>query len=655
MAETTRNTEIQVPAKQGLRTYRTAIAAVSLIVISVLWNEWMPYYSRGSNISRSHFPLAVFYPFLSLCVLNLLANRRGSSWALSRSELLVVMSCGLVGISVSYDGVGGHLIGVVAAPYYFASTENGWTTYLLEHIPTWLVPTNESGEMTRFYEGDKGTFPWRVWVMPMFWWMCFLGAVGFATFSVVVILRKQWVDHERLAYPLVEVGGMLTETAPGGRLEKILRSPLFWIAFALVMALKLWNIGSYFSPGFPHISIEGFLWRAAPDFPVFPVRLSFYAIGFGYFARLDVLFSVWFFILLTAFQIYFSNVFGYPLGSSNLHWENELLNWQSLGALVFLAVWGLWMAREHLKAVWRKAMNPKCEVDDSNELLSYRTAVFGLVLSLGFATCWLVAAGMAWWVAAVFLGLAMLLFLGLARAVSELGLVYAYYRLEPNDAVVQAFGASIVGVPSITALAFMRVFNFFPDIGKGFLMPSFSQAVKAVDKTVKPRRITGVIWASLAIGFVISIVNTLYLSYAYGAYNLGNMGLKHVGPRAFDFAMKAIRNPLALGGEGRVMWAGIGASVMAILTLIRYWVPAWPLHPIGLAMQGNFGVSKTVFSVFIVWAIKVVVMRMGGVQMYEKGKPFFIGLLAAQAVSTGLVFVIDCIWFPHQGHNVHNF
>ena len=492
--------------------------------------------------------------------------------------------------------------------------------------------------------------------MPMFWWMCFLGAMAFAAFSLVVILRKQWVDHERLAYPLVEVGRMLTDTEVGGGLERMFRSPLFWIGFALVMGLKLWNIGSYFTPAFPHISIEGMQWRAFPDFPMLPFRLSFYAIGFGYFARLDVLFSVWFFIVVTAIQIYVSNIFGFTLGASNLHWENELLNWQSMGALVFLAVWGLWMAREHLKAVWQKAWRPGCEVDDSGELLSYRTASFGLFGSLGFATAWLYTAGMTLWVAVVFLVLAMLLFLGLARAVSELGLVYAYYRLEPNDAVVQAFGsASIIGVPSITVLAFMRVFNFFPDIGKGFLMPSFSQAVKAVDKVVKPRRITAVIWAALGVGFVISIIDTLYLSYEYGAYNLGNMGMRHVGPRAFNFAMTSILNPMSLGGDGRVMWGAVGMMAMAVLTLIRYWVPAWPLHPIGLAMQGNYGVSKTVFSVFIVWATKAMVMRFGGIDLYNRGKPFFIGLLAAQAVSTGLVFAIDCIWFPHQGHNVHNF
>ena len=61
------------------------------------------------------------------------------------------------------------------------------------------------------------------------------------------------------------------------------------------------------------------------------------------------------------------------------------------------------------------------------------------------------------------------------------------------------------------------------------------------------------------------------------------------------------------------------------------------------------------FSILIVWAIKSILMRIGEAKLYDKGKPFFIGLIAAQAVSTALVFVVDWIWFPMHGHNVHNF
>ena len=60
-------------------TPRAVVAAVVVIAASVLWDEWMPYYMSGSNISRSHFPLALFFPFLAVCVLNMVL----SSWTQS--------------------------------------------------------------------------------------------------------------------------------------------------------------------------------------------------------------------------------------------------------------------------------------------------------------------------------------------------------------------------------------------------------------------------------------------------------------------------------------------------------------------------------------------------------------------------------------------
>ncbi len=102
------------------------------------------------------------------------------------------------------------------------------------------------------------------------------------------------------------------------------------------------------------------------------------------------------------------------------------------------------------------------------------------------------------------------------------------------------------------------------------------------------------------------------------------------------------------------MWAGIGAAAMAGLTLVRYRAPWWPLHPIGLAIQGHFGTSRIGMSALLAWAIKSGLMRLGGVGLYERGKPFFVGLLAGQALSTAVVFVIDMIWFPLKGHSVHN-
>lgn len=53
-------------------------------------------------------------------------NHLRPGWALSRSELMVVLGSGFVGIALAYDGLTGHFFGVLTAPYYFASVENGW-------------------------------------------------------------------------------------------------------------------------------------------------------------------------------------------------------------------------------------------------------------------------------------------------------------------------------------------------------------------------------------------------------------------------------------------------------------------------------------------------------------------------------------------------
>jgi hypothetical protein len=252
-----------------------------------------------------------------------------------------------------------------------------------------------------------------------------------------------------------------------------------------------------------------------------------------------------------------------------------------------------------------------------------------------------------------FLPIALMTFLGLSRVIAELGLVYVYSQVHPFDAVLQIWGTPVIGGQSVTALAFMRVFN---SAAKGYVMPAMTQSVKAVDRVVKPKQIVLMIGLAMVVGYVVSIVNTLYLGYAYGAYNLGNMGMKNAAPQAFNKVVNAIRNPIPLGGKGGLAkWALIGAAAMAVMTLVRYWVPWWPLHPIGFAVQGSYGVTKVVFSIVIVWAAKSLLMRMGGVALYERAKPFFIGLIIAQAFSTALVFAVDWVWFPARGHNVHNY
>ena len=73
---------------------------------------------------------------------------------------------------------------------------------------------------------------------PFFWWGGFLGALMAANVCLVVILRKQWVEHERLTFPIAQVMLELTgASGTSGRLSVLVRSRLFQTGFWLVLGL----------------------------------------------------------------------------------------------------------------------------------------------------------------------------------------------------------------------------------------------------------------------------------------------------------------------------------------------------------------------------------------------------------------------------------
>ena len=108
--------------------------------------------------------------------------------------------------------------------------------------------------MTWFFEGlPKGErIPWEVWVIPLFWWVCFIAAVTLVSACIVVALRRQWIHHEKLGYPLVSVGiEMATKSGAAGFKPEFMRGKLFWIGVVIPFGIVCWNILTYLVPGPP--------------------------------------------------------------------------------------------------------------------------------------------------------------------------------------------------------------------------------------------------------------------------------------------------------------------------------------------------------------------------------------------------------------------
>lgn len=78
---------------------------------------------------------------------------------------------------------------------------------------------------------------------------------------------------------------------------------------------------------------------------------------------------------------------------------------------------------------------------------------------------------------------------------------------------------------------------------------------------------------------------------------------------------------------------------MGALMWLQYRLVWWPFHPLGFPISCVFG--KMWFSVFVAWVLKGSVLKYGGLKLFERLKPFFLGLILGEAVLAGFWVIID--------------
>ena len=642
----------RAPARRSV-TLRSILLGVAVSTASSLWVNHIEYVVHASRqLTGSQFPFGVLMVYLTVALLlNPLCRLLSARAALSPSELLVVMACGLVGGTIPSVGLTGYLLGAIAAPYYFATPENQWADYFHPHIPEWLAPRNTDGALTYLFEGlpPGAPIPWSAWGVPLACWMALATALLTASVCLAVILRKQWVENERLTYPILRPVMDLT-----ARSESLAFPRLFWVGFSVALGILSWNMISYFVPGFPEIpNIRWGPWvRFERYFPGIWTRVNMFIISFAYFANIDVLFSFWFFDLLFILRSGILNRLGFN-ASSWAHASPEFA-WLPLGAFVALAFWSLWTSRHHLRAVLRKARGSEGALDESEEMMGYRAALLGLALSVAFVVFYLWRAGMGFGVACLFTLATLTLYIGVARVVSDVGLVFVCAPVGAQGLVTYAVGSQNLSASSLTALAFS---NGLYAYGKGLFMPAVCHVARIADACPKPdrrRMLTGVFLAYAATAAA-TIAYTLYLGYTKGAYNFNDYPFNEYSQYGFSFALAQMKNP-APPDTARLFLFGIGAAAMSLLTFLKYRFAWWPLHPVGFALSDAATYMRYgAFSVFLAWAIKFLILRVGGATLYRTYQPFFLGILTGYTFGVTVSILVDTVWFPGAGHSIHGY
>ena len=634
---------------QGV-TARSIVLGLALAILVIVWNTYIEYIAHTARMNITHFPIALFIPYTVLALGNAVLRRFEIPWALGSAELLTMLAMGLVGAAVPAYGLTSYFLGLIAIPYYLATPENQWATYFHQYLPDWLIPTNEGGAMQWLFEGMPSPdmpIPWGVWFIPLMGWMTFIGAIVVGSICLSVILRKQWSEHERLAYPILHPAGDLAEAEAR---VPLLKNKFLWFGASLPFLIICWNMISYFSPGFPRIALGRGWMPMGTFFPRIHVSFNFYTVGFAYFANVDVLFSIWFFYLFYCTQISFYRRIGINLNNKGDSGD-ATTSLQAGGAFLTLVIWGLWMSRSQIRDVFLKAFKPSHPVDDRDEMLSYRFCAFGLIFSLVFLICWLHAVGIAWMVSIVLTLGIFVSYLGMARVIAETGVVYYSMPMSGAGILPFLFGGPNAFDPSTqTALRLVGAINCQ---GKGMFMPPLVHVAKIGDLVPRNKRrlVLGVV-LTLIVGIATAIVYSLYLGYTHGAYNFNDYPFTRYPPGAYNGLVTALKAEETWEVE-RYYFLLLGIAIYAAVSVMRYRFAWWPLTPIGMVVPPTHAVHS-MFAIFVAWGIKTVILRIGGVELYRRLRPFFLGFLVGHALGVLLSFIVDQIWFPGRGHHTHS-
>lgn len=597
--------------------------------------------STGFGCGFYSAPMATFALFLVVGFLNVAAGALNRSWAFQRGELLIVYI--MMTLANSSHCIAHFWMTVLIGPFYYATPENDWARLIHPYFPDW-ISLHRLEPIRLFFEGwhRTGEVPWGIWLVPLVSWLPLVLAVHLSTLSLSVILRRQWMERERLVYPLVQVPlSMVQDDERGSLIKPFFRSGVMWIGFAAPAALGLIQALHNYYTFMPTIvlSTSFSLFRGVVTVPL---TLSFATLGFFFLINREVAFGLWVFSLLSVLQrgLYGILGIGWETEPALSVWSGETfpsLVHQSMGAMIALVLGGLWVGREHLKDVFRKAFFGAAEVDDSDEILSYRTAVFGLLGGVGVIGLWMWFAGLPLIAILLLLFLVFVVFVALTRVVVEGGVAVLYLPLEVTDAVVSGLGSATLGASGMVGMVFARIWASNP--WTGFIMPYCAQGLKLSEQITGQRRwlFWGMLLAAL-IGAAGGIWMMLKMAYTHGALNLSRIHFIWLAQYVYEYAAGLISFPTGPHWGG---WfhTGVGAAVMAALMAAqRYWA-WWPLHPLGYPISSTF--SWMMVSAFLAWAIKGIVLSYGGVRLYLAVRPFFLGLILGQFVVYGFFWIFD--------------
>jgi len=631
---------------QSALTLRAVLVGVCGVVLVTFVTSWAELVVQRIAMGVIQFPPGAFGVFVLLIIANRVLRRVRPRWALYPGELAIAYSMMLIAAMTASRGGPRRLISLLTSVNYFANPGNRWQETFFPYIPRQLVPWNPDGpplqpSMMDLYDGlhNGEPIPWAIWLMPLARWAVVILLMFGAFICLATLLRAQWSDHERLSFPLAQLPVEMLRAEAG---EPFYRNKLLYLGAALPVAIHLLNFAHNINPAIPQINLVYDLHRALFPSPPLSGMTSFRmyfclsAIGFFFLLPKELLFSFWFFYLvLTKGHESILLLLGQTLDRPG-HADTSLyLVSAEAGGFFVLAGYFLYLARPLLISAWRG-------VGGQEEMVRYRTALFGLFITIIASAVWFYLAGLSLWLGLMELFVYVLVIsLVMTRATAEGGLLMTEIIFTPLD-VFGMFGQRrSIGARNLTTIIFATV-PFAGDM-RGLTLQGIMDSQKIADSIgLRRRSLQWGLWIGIIVALVAGFAIQLWINYRQGALSLSGQyswlsGVFYEEHESF-----------LSGGERFNPYATtcflLGAAFTVFLSYMRLQFWWWPLHPLGFVMCGSWSLVVNWFPIFVAWAVKSVIVHYGGLKGFSRARPLFLGLIFGEMTIAVILTLIDAIW-----------
>ena len=620
-------------APSNFLSWRAILVGLLLIPINHFWVVQLELV-RYSLVSYLVPYYTVIFILVVLASLNRLLVRSAAGCKLEATELALIYIMLAVSGGFPTHNMLQILVSSMGHAFWFATPENDWANTFWRFLPSWLTVADKE-MLAGLYGGDSTLYEidqLSGWLIPALAWIFFTLMLVTCMLSINTLVRKQWSDHERLTFPIIQLPMQIIDPT-----RAFFKSRLMWIGFAVAAGISLLNGLQVLFPFIPSLKVTRLWLKNTPYFTSFPwnhvLRLTvvaFYpfAIGIGFLMPLDLAFSVWFFFvwqkIITAIGLSFGLTSAFPY-----------LKAQMLGAYLGLGGLVLWAGKSHLMAIVRHLF-VATSLADTSEPMPYRLAFCLAITSFLGLVVFSTLAGMSPWVAVLFFSSYFIFSLTVTRIHTELGYpVHDMEHTSPQHLIQTTIGSANLAPSTLTVLAIYRWFNRtyasnpMPHHLDGF---QIGQIVN-----FRLRHLSKLILVTTVVGLVSGFWVLLHTYYNLGG-DSGKMGgwASGFGRETFSYLQGWFYYPSVPDRTG-ILAIPIGLLTVVGLALLRSRFLWWPFHPLGYPIVISFGGRMLWVCLLISSTVKWLVLRNSGWQTYRKLVPFFLGLTLGD-------FMVGSLW-----------